>query len=97
MIRRPTCPLAHQPCERVCIHPECASPAFICNSADGCEAVHKHIPQNQLTIAQWSQIEQFNNNIFKKTDEMIQTTIKEVADKVEIIIGEMRQTLFRYT
>jgi hypothetical protein len=56
MIRRPTCALAGQPCERVCIHPECISPAFICNSTDGCESTHKHPPQNQLNIAPWSQV-----------------------------------------
>jgi|JI6StandDraft_1071083.scaffolds.fasta_scaffold28239_3 hypothetical protein len=47
-------------------------------------------------LVSWPTVDVLNNEIFKKTDEMIKTTMLDVTDKVEIIIGEMRQTLSRY-
>lgn len=35
----------------------------------------------------WSTVEQLNSDIFKKVDEMIKTTLMDVTEKVEIVIG----------
>ncbi len=94
MLRKPTCQFSHQPCERVCVHPECTSSAFLCSTIDGCEFAHKH--SSQSLLVSWSVVEQLNTDIFKKTDDMMKTTLMDVTEKVEIIIGEMRQTLSRY-
>lgn len=94
MLRQPLCQKSRQPCDRVCVHPDCTAPAFICNTPDGCELVHKHQPQPQFVG--WALLEQLNTDIFKRTDEVIKSNIADVQEKVEVIIGEMRQTLSRY-